>query len=340
MLRYLLTALTISLATLLGAVGAWLWLRGHEEGEGARFAIRLPEEKQSTTGEASRPLVGKLVSHNVTLPQIDKPRRPGADWPNFRGEQFDAIAHDTQSLLRAWPEGGPRVVWSKTLGEGHAGAAVRNGRVYLLDYDRDNERDVMRCFALDDGRELWNYSYPVKIKRNHGMSRTVPVVTDRFVIGLGPKCHLFCLDAISGKQFWLKDMTTEFGATVPAWYAGQCPMIDKQGRLIVATGSDDSLLVALDPESGDVIWKSPNPRGWKMTHVSVVPMRFADRDLFVYCGKGGVAGIAAEDGQLLWDTTDWKINIATVPSPVPLSDGKIFCPGVTTYATFSNSTPV
>lgn len=331
MLRYILSSITILLALLLAGGGGWLWLHGHLPGGNRPFTLRLPEEKRATLAEeTARPLVGKLVTQEVRpleASSTEEKVKRGGDWPLFRGMELDAIAHDTRSLLRQWPEAGPKVVWDKTLGEGHAGAAVRAGRVYLLDYDREKERDVMRCFALDDGREFWNYSYPVQIKRNHGMSRTVPAVTDRFVIGLGPKCHLFCLDAVSGKPYWLKDMTVEFGATVPAWYAGQCPLIDQQGRLILATGADDSLLVALDPESGRVLWKSPNPRGWKMTHVSVVPMRFAGRELFVYCGKGGVAGIAADNGELLWDTTDWKISIATVPSPVPLPDGKIFCSG-------------
>jgi outer membrane protein assembly factor BamB len=49
--------------------------------------------------------------------------------------------------------------------------------------------------------------------------------------------------------------------------------------------------------------------------------------MYVYCGKGGVAGVSAEDGAILWETADWKISIATVPSPVILPDGKIFLCG-------------
>jgi outer membrane protein assembly factor BamB len=40
-----------------------------------------------------------------------------------------------------------------------------------------------------------------------------------------------------------------------------------------------------------------------------------------------VAGVSAEDGSLLWDTTDWKISIATCPSPVALPGDKIFLCG-------------
>ena len=64
-----------------------------------------------------------------------------------------------------------------------------------------------------------------------------------------------------------------------------------------------------------------------MTHSSIMPMEFAGKKMYVYCGKGGVAGVSAEDGEILWDTTEWKISIATCPSPLVLPEGKIFCSG-------------
>jgi outer membrane protein assembly factor BamB len=217
------------------------------------------------------------------------------------------------------------VFWSIELGEGHAGAAVRDGRVFVLDYDRNASADALRCFSLADGREIWRFSYPDAVKRNHGMSRTVPAVTDKFVVALGPKCHVSCLDPISGKAYWLIDLTRQFGATTPLWYAGQCPLIDRD-RAILAPGGD-ALLIAMDCTTGRVVWKSPNPRGWTMTHSSIMPMEFAGRRMYVYCGKGGVAGVSADDGSILWDSTEWKISIATVPSPVILPEGKIFLSG-------------
>jgi hypothetical protein len=48
---------------------------------------------------------------------------------------------------------------------------------------------------------------------------------------------------------------------------------------------------------------------------------------FVYFGKGGVVGVRAADGEILWSTTDWKIVIATCPSPVVLTENRILCCG-------------
>ena len=247
-----------------------------------------------------RPLVGKLTRGDGVAISL-----PGS-WPRFRGERFDGIGEPGVPLARQWPATGPPVLWSIELGEGHAGAAVRDGRVFVLDYDRPAAADAVRCLSLADGREIWRFSYPVDVKRNHGMSRTVPAVSDKYLVALGPKCHVSCLDPASGKAYWLVDLVRQFGATVPPWYAGQCPLIDGD-RAILATGGD-ALLVALDCQTGRVVWKSPNPRRWTMTHSSIMPMEFAGRRMFVYCGKGGVAGVSADDGSILWDTTEWKIS--------------------------------
>jgi outer membrane protein assembly factor BamB len=220
----------------------------------------------------------------------------------------------------------PRELWAIDVGEGYAGVAVRAGRVYLLDYEKDARQSALRCLSLTDGREIWRFAYPLTIKRYHGMTRTVPVVTEKSVIALDSKCNVFCLDAATGELGWAVSLVRDFGATVPEWYAGQCPLVDGD-KVILAPGGKNALLLALDLATGKPLCQTPNPRGWKMTHSSIMPMDFAGRRLYLYCASGGVVGVDAKDGALLWETPDWKIGIATVPSPVPLPDGKIFLTG-------------
>jgi outer membrane protein assembly factor BamB len=214
------------------------------------------------------------------------------------------------------------VLWQLTVCEGYASPAIHAGCAYLLDYDEAAGADTMRCLSLDDGREIWRNSYPVALTRNHGISRTMPAVVEDRVITIGPRCHVVCWDAKTGESRWLIDLVREHHAVVPRWYAGQCPLID-QDRLILAP-CGDSLLIAVDYKTGKVLWKSPNPRRWEMTHVSVVPAVLQGRRTYVYCGSGGVAGIAADDGSLLWDTTAWPVQFAHAPSPLALPGDRIF----------------
>jgi len=84
-------------------------------------------------------------------------------WPNFRGPGYDNISTEPIGLLEKWPESGPDILWKKELGEGHAGAAIHNGRVYVLDYDERRKYDMLHCYSLTDGTELWRRYYSVNI---------------------------------------------------------------------------------------------------------------------------------------------------------------------------------
>jgi len=303
-----------------GALALVLWLRASPAGD---FEPRLPgaDRPPGTVEAVPRKVEGKLIIGD------GKPADLPGSWPRFRGPRLDNISRDPTPLARSWPKGGPKVLWRLDVGEGYAGAAIRNGRVYLLDYDQKNHADALRCLSLADGREIWRFTYPIKVKRNHGMSRTVPTVTYRHVVSFGPKCHVACVNAETGEPQWpIIDLVKDYGATVPPWYAGQCPLVDGD-KLILGVGGPDALLMAVDIETGKVLWKTPNPGRWKMTHSSVVPMDFADRRTYVYCASRGVVGVDAEDGKLLWKTSEWRISIATVPSPVAFDDGRIFLTG-------------
>ena len=249
------------------------------------------------------------------------PAEATGSWPRFRGSNFNGISSDSTRLARSWPVEGPEVVWSIDVGEGYASAAVLAGRVYILDYDRDKQADVIRCLSFADGKDIWRYSYPVKIKRNHGMSRTVPAVTDKYLVAIGPKCHVTCLDPVTGEFRWMLNLVSEFGTKVPLWYAGQCPIIE-DGKAIIAPGGD-ALMIAVDCETGEIVWKTPNPGKWQMTHSSIMPMEFLDTRMYVYCGNGGVVGVSAENGSILWETSEWKMR-TNIPSPVVVGDGLIF----------------
>lgn len=250
------------------------------------------------------------------------PRLAGA-WARFRGDNCDNICTDPTPLATSWPAS-LKQFWSVDLGEGYASAAIRNDRVYVLDYDEAAQADTLRCFAFATGQELWRRSYPVRIKSNHGKSRTVPAVTEKYVVTMGPMCQVMCADAVTGELRWQLDLTREYGTQVPPWYAGQCPLIDGN-RVIIAPGGK-ALMIGLDLAGGKVLWQTPNPRGWQMTHSSIIPMTVQGQKMFVYCASGGVAGVSPE-GSLLWETTDWTVPTANIPVPVPIGDGRVFITG-------------
>jgi outer membrane protein assembly factor BamB len=247
-----------------------------------------------------------------------------ASWPRFRGAFLDNTSRERVSLVEPSDPWQPPVLWSVELGEGHAGAAVANGRVYVLDYDERRQADALRCFSLDDGREIWRRWYTVRLKRNHGISRTVPAVNERYVVTIGPSCQVMCCNALSGDLLWGLDLAERFATEVPLWYTGQCPLIDGSQAVIGIGGQ--ALLVGIDLNSGRILWQTPNPRKLKMSHSSIMAMTIGGVRLYVYAAIGGIVGVSAEPGtkgRQLWESRDFDATVIA-PSPVYCGEGRIF----------------
>ena len=313
-----------ALLAVAGLVGVWLWLtsppaldlrmRVDVAGEGAPkpVDVKFPGEFKAGDGKP------------VDLP---------GSWPHFRGTNYDAVSPESTPLAREWPKEGPKVLWTVAMGLGYAGPAVARGRVYVLDYDEAKRADTLRCLSLADGQEIWRRGYGIPIESVHGFSRSIPAVDEKHVVTLGPLCHAMCVDAETGDFRWGIDLVKEYGAVVPKWYSGQCPLIEG-GRAIFAPGGKDVLMMAVECEGdGKVAWKTPNPAGWRMTHSSIIPMDFAGRRMLVYSATGGVVGVAADDGKawkagdVLWQRSDWQVPFANVPSPVVIGGGHVLLAG-------------
>ena len=289
--------------------------------------VRLPgmDDRPPQKPMSDSIFIGEYMDILGTLDEI----MPGS-WPRFRGADFDNISKDPTPLAEEWDTTGPPIVWQLTLGEGYAGPAVHNGRVYVLDYNERRKADMLRCFSLKSGEELWRRWYNVEFKRNHGYSRTIPAVTDKYVVTIGPRSHVMCMDPIDGRLLWSIDMEREYGipGTVkgkitPEFYSGQCPLIDNDIAIFAPGGK--ALMIGVDCATGEVLWKTPNPDSLRMSHTSIMPMDILGKKMYVYAALGGVCGVSAEGddkGKLLWITKEWSPAI-TVASPLYLGNGEI-----------------
>jgi outer membrane protein assembly factor BamB len=308
-----------SILVLAGLVILVWWLTANPTRD---FTVSIPgmDNRISTGGDAMEEIIigEHFEGFSDNVPDLNE------KWPRFRGADFDNISKSPVRLIDRFNADDPKILWSVELGEGHAGPAIYNGNVYLLDYDEEKKADMLRCFALTNGKELWRRWYNVTVKRNHGMSRTVPAVTEDFILTIGPRAHVMCVKRVNGDFLWGLDIEKEYQTEIPLWYTGQCPLIDND-RAVIATGGK-ALIISVDCSSGDVIWETPNNLGWKMSHSSIMPYEYRGRKMYVYSAVGGVCGVASDGpdaGKILWSTSAWQHPVVA-PSPVCMPDGKIF----------------
>lgn len=311
-------------AVIAAGVIIWWFAGNHFPGD---VSMRIPgmDNRPKAEPRSDTVIIGEFFD---TINLFDE-YVPGS-WPRFRGINFDNINRDTTELAESWDSAGPPVVWKKTLGEGYAGPAVYNGRVYVMDYDERRKADMLRCFSLKSGNELWRRWYYVEVKRNHGYSRTIPAVTDKYVVTIGPRSHVMCADPLTGDLFWTLDMEKEFGIpqstkgkVTPDWYTGQCPLIDNDIAVLAPGGK--ALMIGIDCATGKELWRTPNTDTLRMSHGSIMPMVIHGRKMYVYNAIGGVIGVSAEGadaGKLLWKTREWN-PATTAASPLFLGNNEI-----------------
>jgi outer membrane protein assembly factor BamB len=259
-----------------------------------------------------------------------------ADWPQYLGPNRNSIS-DQKGILRSWPENGPEVLWTVTVGIGFGGPVVKDGNVYLLDRD-DKVGDNLRCLDLSNGKELWNFAYDAPGSVMFPGSRSVPNVDGNNVYSCGPYGDLSCIDINTHKPVWNKNVWKDFGGgRIPIWAITQCPLIYGD-LLIIASQAPDAGVVAYDKFTGDIVWKTPNLGNESYASPSVVKIDGKDHVVMVISSTnpighreltqtlGNVVGIEPLTGKILWEYDKWNCHIS-VPSAVDAGDNKVLVVG-------------
>ncbi|MGD9646442.1 MAG: PQQ-binding-like beta-propeller repeat protein [Pirellulales bacterium] len=241
-----------------------------------------------------------------------------ADWPQWRGPERTGISPE-KGLLTEWPAEGPKLVWHvKDLGDGYSTPAVVGDRLYVIaNAGIDNE--YVRALSSADGSTVWTTTIG-KVGANRGPqypgSRSTPTVDGELVYALGSDGDLACLGASDGQIRWKKNLRSDFGGVPGAWAYSESPLVDGD-KLIVCPGGATATVVALDKQSGDVIWKSALPEADEAAYASAIVADFGGVKQYVQFLQKGLVGVEAATGQLLWRYTKTaEGSPANIPTPI------------------------
>jgi outer membrane protein assembly factor BamB len=248
-----------------------------------------------------------------------------ADWPQWRGPDRDGISKET-GLLEKWPEGGPPLLWSaKGLGDGHASIAVAGGRIYTMG---DGAGGSSYVHALDEqsGKLLWS----TKLGKagggedrdtNRTGSRGTPTVDGDRLYVLGQYGEVACLNTADGKELWRADLVKDYGGKINKWAYAESPLVDGV-RVIVTPGGSKGTMLALDKNTGKPLWQS---KAWtdEAHYATPTLATIGGVRQYVQQTEKTVAGVAADDGRLLWKIGRPEGRVAVVPTPIE-RDGLVF----------------
>ena len=241
-----------------------------------------------------------------------------SNWHQFRGPTGRGHSEAT-ALPTMWDES--NIAWKTELkGAGQSSPVSWGDRLFLTGASDDGAERYVMAYSVSSGELLWDQSVPSESPEEfHKMNSlaTPSCATDgkTVVAFFGPGgLHAF---TVEGEKKWSVDL----GDFPGSWGIAASPII-LDGKVIQncdATGI--SRLVALDVQTGDILWDSPRedkPKGGWSTPILIE--HEGKRELILN-GEFGVRGYNPETGEELWFCEAFNGRGSPVPD---YFDGKLF----------------
>tara|TARA_B100001741_G_scaffold84014_2_gene68276 strand:+ start:877 stop:2184 length:1308 start_codon:yes stop_codon:yes gene_type:complete len=238
-------------------------------------------------------------------------------WTSYRGPNSEGI-YKEQTISTNWPKEGPKVVWRKLIGDGHSSFSIAKGLAFTIEQHDENE--VIAAFSVKTGEIKWKYEYPARFEEYFGGvgPRSTPTWNKDRIYALGAKGQLNCLDANSGKVLWQQNIIEENKSEVPYWGVSTSPFIYKDSVILSPGGQNDNAIIALNADSGKVIWKKHNGN---QVYSTPTLFNILNEEQLIVALEGKILSINPNNGELLW-SHKWKIyvNNHNIAQPAQLND--------------------
>ena len=246
-----------------------------------------------------------------------------ADWPNYRGPDYNGISEETPSIS-TWTDGKPNILWKASTSKGYSSVTVSNGKLYTLgnngkkSIDESEHKDIVYCLDAETGKEIWTYEYqcPLAPKSYPGGTSSTPTVATGKVYTISKNGKAFCLNARTGELIWSKDFIKDFGIKPPTWgFAGSALI---SGDLVIYNAGTWG--IALNKNLGKVVWQ--NGTG-KSGYSTPVPYTANGKKTVAIFSQNTAAAVLVSSGEKLW-THSWPTKHDINAADPIISGNKVF----------------
>jgi outer membrane protein assembly factor BamB len=238
------------------------------------------------------------------------------EWPCFHGANRDNKSRET-GLLRSWPEGGPKLLWTASrLGKGYSTVSVAGGLIYTAGMVR--RQTYVLALDLDGRRKWWklngrSWQSTMRHAVRYDGARSTPTYDEGRVYHLSEQGRLAALDAATGEEAWGLDLFRRFDARTARYGLAESVLIDGD-RLIASPGGTKGYMVCLEKKTGKLVWANARVKG-TVGYCSPVLAEFGGFRQILSMSSKVVFGVDADTGRLLWSVEhgNRRENSATDP---------------------------
>ncbi|NOU36758.1 MAG: PQQ-like beta-propeller repeat protein [Kiritimatiellaceae bacterium] len=279
----------------------------------------------------------------------------GADWPCAGGPDANFQSAE-KGIVTDFSAGGDPVLWRTQVSPGFAGVSVSSGSVFTVSISdgfkmakktangrgavcrADDATDAeIAIYRLDaaTGQAVWVHRYrvPARFQSWHWSKemnpnvgawygpKAEPTVDGEWLYVLDHTGVLTCLSVRDGTVRWSAGLRERFKA-VPPKFGYSCPPLIVEEKVIVPLFQDDGCLVALNKQTGEVIWRGgstvrreEDKHRWDGYSLPVT-LTLGDRTQVVYFTGAGVMGLDIETGAVLWTYPLQTFTGEVAPKPI------------------------
>lgn len=270
----------------------------------------------------------------------------GENWPQWRGARLDGISSE-KNLPTTFSKT-ENVAWRLPL-PGPAGStpAIWEDRIFLTSVDTSNGDLLLLCVGTD-GKEQWRKKVAGGNKDVRGdegnFASPSPATDGQHVWTLMGNGELACY-TVSGEEIWKFNVEERYGKLKIAFGLSSTPVLDGDKlfvQLIHGEGNPqtrEALVVALNKNTGEEIWKQPRPSNAKdeCEHSYASPTLYRDyeREFLLTHGADLIVAHRLDNGEELFrynlnTKATYHNTLRFVASPVAVP-GLIVAPSAKGY---------
>lgn len=237
---------------------------------------------------------------------------PGARrWPGFRGGRDTNVSRAARLPL-IWSD--ETVAWRTiTSGFGQSSPIIWDDAVFLTSLEGAlKETLFVTAIGLEDGVERWRRRFDAaeQLEWNDYVSKGAPtpaVDGDRLYVFFDSG-DLMALTH-DGESVWHRNLSADYGSVGSNHGVGNSVLLTDRAVVVLLTRRTYSYLLAVDPATGDTLWKADRDPGVAWS----TPVLAPDGDEIVVSASGRIEGFDPETGERRWFFEDLRGN--HVPSP-------------------------
>ena len=237
-------------------------------------------------------------------------------WPGFRGGRDTNVSRAARLPL-TWSD--DTVAWRTTTpGFGQSSPVIWDGTVFLTSLEGAMKETIyVAALDLEDGSERWRRRFDAAeaFEWNDYVSKgaPTPAVDGERLYAFFDSGDLMALTH-DGGTVWHRDLSADYGTLGGNHGVGNSVLLTDDAVVILLTRRTYSYLLAVDPRTGETVWKADREPGVAWS----TPVLAPGGDEIVVSASGRIEGFDAETGDLRWSFAGFRGN--HVPSPTVTGD--------------------